>query len=272
MIRMADSAWQGADSGYGMGTMTEAAPPQADPGRWIRAALVILPAGTILLGIASFGIWQWKKDQAADRSFKYAMALRQTISTAGIERHAGILRQALGKADWALSIPAFLESTMGAENMGYNVRRVRLGDGQSIIDAELTGKTRPREMVIALVLYNGGAAKVEATTLAAAELLSVAHEVTGESVARSLRFAVIPDSADALQNLKEGLRRDDERVMHLFVLGAPDSDQMARVKEVLETESKGTRVVSRAATAGVQETVQSAHELKALLIDAAGRP
>jgi hypothetical protein len=47
--------------------MTEAAPPQADPGRWIRAALVILPAGTILLGIASFGIWQWKKDQAADR-------------------------------------------------------------------------------------------------------------------------------------------------------------------------------------------------------------
>ena len=269
---MKDSAWQSADSGYGIQSMTEAAPPQADPGRWIRAALVILPAGTILLGIASFGIWQWKKDQAADRSFKYAMALRQPIQAVGVERHAGILRQALGKTDWALSIPAFLESTMGAENMGYNVRRVRLGDGQSIIDAELTGKTRPREMVIALVLYDNDAARLEATTQAIAELLSVAHEVTGESVARSLRFAVVPDTADALQNLKEGLRRDDERVMHLFVLGGPDTDQMERVKSVLEAESKGTRVASRPATANVQQTVQSAHELKALLIDAAGRP
>ncbi|MEZ5387671.1 MAG: hypothetical protein R3F13_19355 [Prosthecobacter sp.] len=252
--------------------MTEAAQPQADPGRWIRAALVILPAGTVLLGIASFGIWQWKKDQAADRSFEYAMALRQPISATGIERHIGILREVLRKPDWALSMPAYLESTMGAENMGYNVRRVRMEDGKSIIDGELTGKTRPREMVIALVLYNNDAARVESTALAAAELLGVAHEVTGESVARSLRFAVVPDTEDALQNLKEGLRRDDERVMHLFVVGGPDAEPLSRIKRVLETESKGTRVVSRPVTNDVSQAVQSAHELKALLIDAAGRP
>ena len=79
--------------------MTEAPPTSADPGRWIRAALVLFPAGTILLGIASFGIWQWKEHQAADRSFKYAMALRRTISLEGIQRHADIVREALSKPD-----------------------------------------------------------------------------------------------------------------------------------------------------------------------------
>ena len=51
-------------------------PPQASPhaGRWIRAALVLFPAGTVLLGIASFGIWQWKKDREADRSFNVTKA------------------------------------------------------------------------------------------------------------------------------------------------------------------------------------------------------
>jgi hypothetical protein len=252
--------------------MTEADPPNPNPGRWIRFALVMLPLGTILLGIASFGIWQWKKDQAADRSFKYAMALRRPISLEGIQRHTGIVRQELAKPDWHLSIPAYLESTMGAENMGYTVRRMRFGTDQSNIDAELTGKQRPREVVMALVLYDGDPTRLIRMAQAIAELLSTAHEITGEAVVRSLRFATIPDTPEALQQLQSGLRRDDERLMHLFVLGAPDINQMGRVTKVLETTSKGTRVVSRPATTTPQETLQSAHELKALLLHAAERP
>ncbi|HRH96518.1 MAG TPA: hypothetical protein PLB55_11315 [Prosthecobacter sp.] len=252
--------------------MTDAPPTAADPGRWIRFALVMLPIGTILLGIASFGIWQYKKDQAADRSFKYALALRRTISLEGIQRHADIVREALSKTDRDLSIPGYLESTMGAENMGYTVRRTRFDDTASNIDAELTGKTRPREVVMALALYDGDPTRLIRTSNAVAELLSIAHEVTGESVVRGLRFAVIPNSAEALTQMKEALRRDDERLMHLFVLGAPDINQMARLTKALDTAAKGTRVVSRPATSTPQETVQSAHELKALLLHAAERP
>ena len=90
-------------------------------------------------------------------------------------------------------------------------------------------------------------------------------------MARGLRFAVIPNTAEALQHLQEGMRHDGEHLMHLFVLGAPDVNTMARINGV-ETKVQGTRVVTRPATASPQETLQSAHELKTLLLHAAERP
>ncbi|WP_395740710.1 hypothetical protein [Prosthecobacter sp.] len=253
--------------------MTEAQPaPNPNPGRWIRFALVMLPVGTIFLGIASFGIWQWKKDQAADRSFKYAMALRRTISAEGIERHAGILRSALSKPDRDLSIPGYLESTMGAENMGYNVRRKRFGTEQSVIDAELTGAKKPMEVVMVLALYSGEPERAESTAQAIAESLSIAHEITGEKVVRSLRFAFIPDTPAALEELKKGLKGDGERLMHLFVLGGPETESIATISRALETTAKGTRVISQPASRTVQETLQAAYTLKAMLLDAAELP
>ena len=252
--------------------MTDAPPTSADPGRWIRFALVMLPVGTIFLGIASFGIWQWKKDQAADRSFKYAMALRRPITLDGIQRHAGIVREALAKPDWPLSIPGYLESTMGAENMGYTVRRTRLGDEQSIIDAELTGKTRPREIVMALVIYDGDPTRLIRTANTIAALLGIAHETTGESVVRSLRFALIPSSPEALTRMKEQLRRDDERLMHLFLLGNPSADVLKQIHDTFETAARGTQVVVRPATSTPQEALPAAQELKTLLLQAAEKP
>lgn len=252
--------------------MTAATQPNADPGRWIRFALVMLPVGTIFLGIASFGIWQWKKDQAADRSFKYAMALRRPISLEGIQRHASIIREALSKPDWHLSIPGYLESTMGAENMGYTVRRVRFGAEQSNIDAELTGKTRPREIVMALALYDGDKTRLEKRTQAIAELLSVAHETTGEVVARSLRYALIPNSAEALKQLKEGMRNDEERLMHLLVLGTPDEATLNQIKTVLETQTRGTRVLPCPVSENAEANLTHARTLKEMLLQAAERP
>lgn len=249
--------------------MTDAPPTSADPGRWIRFALVMLPVGTIFLGIASFGIWQWKKDQATDRSFKYSMALRRPISLEGIQRHAGIIRGALSKPDWHLSIPGYLESTMGAENMGYTVRRTRLGNEQSNIDAELTGKSRPREVVMALVLYDGDPTRLIRTSNTIAELLSAAHEVTGESVERSLRFALIPSSAEALTRMKEQLRQDNERLMHVFVLGSPSADVLKQVHDTFETTARGINLVVRPTSTTPQETQPSAQELKTLLLQAA---
>ena len=252
--------------------MTDAPPPPADPGRWIRFALMMLPIGTILLGIASFGIWQWKKDQAADRSFKYAMALRKLISQEGVERYAGVIRTELAKPDRDLSIPGYLESTMGAENMGYTVRRIRFGKDLSLIDAELTGKSRPREIVLALLPYTGDAARQKNTALAAAEALSLAHEITGTEVLRTLRFAFVPDTDEAWKHMQETMRNDGERLMHLIVLGGPEVAEIDRISHALETKTQGTRVLSLPATTSVEDTVASAHQLKALLMDAAESP
>jgi len=252
--------------------MTEAQPTNSDPGRWIRFALVMLPVGTILLGIASFGIWQWKKDQAADRSFKYAQALRRQISAEGIQKHADIIRAALNKPDRDLSIPGYLESTMGAENMGYTVRRERFGAEQSIIDGELTGTQRPLEVVMVLALYGGNAAQQESTALAVAEALVVAHQLTGEKVVRTLRFAYLPDTPAALKKLQEGLQRDGERLMHLLVVGGPEVASIEGISRTLDTKAKGTRVLSLPATQTAQATLESAYQLKALLLEAAEIP
>lgn len=251
--------------------MPEETPPSADPGRWIRAALVILPLGTILLGIASFGIWQWKKDQEADHSFRYAMALRRSISLGEIQRHAGIVRSALSGPDWNLSIPAYLESTMGAENMGYTVRRMRFGKDQSNIDAELVGKSRPREIVMALVPYSGDPLRFERTAQAIAEALSIAHEATGENVTRCLRFAMIPATEEALKEMQSTLRRDSERLMQIMVLGDPTPDFIRQLRDTLEITKNGTRLIERPATTSPEMTLQSAHELKALLLHAADK-
>lgn len=251
--------------------MPEETPPSADPGRWIRAALVILPLGTILLGIASFGIWQWKKDQEADHSFRYAMALRRSISLEEIQRHAGIVRTALSGPDWNLSIPAYLESTMGAENMGYTVRRMRFGKDLSNIDAELVGKSRPREIVMALVPYSSDPLRFERTAQAMAEALSIAHEATGENVTRCLRFAMIPATEDALKEMQSALRRDSERLMQVMVLGDPTPDFIRQLRDNLEITKNGTRLIERPAATSPEMTLQSAHELKALLLHAADK-
>ena len=159
-------------------------PPQAssDPGRWIRAALVLFPAGTVILGIASFGIWQWKKDREADRSFKYALALKRDISLGGLEKHTNLLRDVLKQADALQAVPGYLQSTLGEENMGYSVRRDRFeaaGAECSNIDSELAGKQMPYDVTMVLVPYGAGE---ESAAMALATMLSMAHELTGQPV------------------------------------------------------------------------------------------
>ena len=95
-------------------------PTSSAQGRFIRAALVIFPVGTVVFGILSFGIWWWKRERVEERGYKYALALRRDLSEAGLRRHADILAEALGRTDAARfqAVAAYLESSMGAENMG----------------------------------------------------------------------------------------------------------------------------------------------------------
>lgn len=246
--------------------MTDAPPTtSADPGRWIRLALVMLPIGTIFLGIASFGIWQWKKDQAEDRSFKYALALRRPISLEGIQRHAGIIREALAKPDWHLSIPGYLESTMGAENMGYTVRRMRYENGgaeKAVVDAELTGRQMVREVYLVLVLLPGDESMNEAASLALAEMLAVAHSLTGEPMSQTIRFVAAPDDEAAFKELQNDLRRHDEHLGRLTLLGGFSARTIQLLESTLETVKCGTLVRPEAPLKDAAQTLQAATALR----------
>ncbi len=223
-------------------------------GRFIRAALIIFPLGTIALGIASFGIWSWKKNRVEDRNLRHAIALRQEPNAAAWNRHREVLAQVsqTGSNDRLASTASYVESSLGAENMGYApyrfVTKLEEGLGVDGVLAELTGGRRPREIVMVFLPYGGEAQEViqqENTALASALLL--AHWLTGEPVVRTVRFVFLPLAAldddehrAALTRLGEDLRRRDERVTHLIDVSTGGTDWTAEAAPAFDMAARGT--------------------------------
>jgi hypothetical protein len=254
--------------------------PNSKQGRWIRAALVILPVGTIILGAASFGIWWWNKQRVQERSYKFATAMRRDVSAGAVDRYVGILKDVLNQpqARKLGAVAAFLESSMGAENMGYDVRRDHFPmDGIEVanVDAELTGK-RWREVVLVLAPY-GEPGKVDAESHALATLMSLAHALTGENRELTLRFAGVPlgvkdpEGRTALERFAASARGREERVMRTWVLGGPDEALLAEVRAAFQSEAQGTVVEGLPATTDTAATLATATALKPVLVRAIER-
>lgn len=256
-------------------TMPMSDSASASQGRFIRAALVIFPAGTIVLGIMSFGIWWWKRERVEERGYKYAMALRRDLSEEGLRRHAQVLDAALSRPDMERfqAVAAYMESSMGPENMGYNVRRDRVraaGAEFSNVEVELTGKPRPREIVLLLAPYGDSARAVE-ESCALAMLMSLAHAMTGETRARTLRLAAVPAHADsgALQRLALACEERRERVIEVFVAGGAGDETRARVEQAFQSERTGAVVRALPAVNDAAAAFAAAAPLKAALLSAA---
>lgn len=258
--------------------MTDSAPAEVPPsgtqGRVIRAALIIFPVGTIVLGIASFGIWWVKKTKVEEGGYKYALALRRELSEAGLQRHFSILQDVMRQPD-AQKIPAvaaYLESSMGAENMGYQVRRDRLQKGDiefANVNVDLTGKSRFREVVLLLVPY-GDASRADAEGRALSMLLSLAHAITGEAGSQTLRLAVVPFPADpsSIERLVTFARSREERFMKVLVAGGPSEATLQALADGFRVKETGTIIESLPDTGDVPGTLAAAQVLKGRLLKA----
>lgn len=249
-------------------------PVSTTQGRVIRAALIIFPFGTVILGIASFGIWWTKKVKVEERGYKYALALRRDLTEAGLQRHVDILKDVMAQPD-SQKIPAvaaYLESSMGAENMGYQVRRVRF-QKESLelanVDVELTGKTRFREVVLLLVPY-GDPARLNAEVHSIALLMSLAHAITGEAGSQTLRLAVVPVGAEkgAIERFVSAALGKDERFMQVLVAGAPSEETMKALNEAFRVQETGTVITALPETVDTPTTLAAAQALKARLLKA----
>jgi hypothetical protein len=254
--------------------MSEVLSSSPNHGRIIRAALIIFPVGTVILGIGSFGIWWFKKAKVEERNFKYAMALRRDLSEAGIKRYEDVLKDVLRQPD-AQKIPAvaaYLESSMGGENMGYQVRRDRFQFEPvelANVDVELSTKKRFRDVVLLLVPY-GDASRLEEESRAISLLMSLAHAITGESGSCTLRLAVVPAGLDkkALERFVANARAKDERFMQVFVAGGVPDAMLSDVKTAFRVEETGTVVTSLPDTGDTANTFLSAQALKTRLLKA----
>ena len=125
-----------------------------------------------------------------------AAGLRRELSTADLERHERIIREAFAKpaADRNRTLATYLDSTFGPENMGYTVRSVAdKADPEApavAFDVEVTGSKRPSDIVLVLCGFLPDLSTIDPSTLSKplAITLGVAHSMTSSEINRSVRF------------------------------------------------------------------------------------
>lgn len=242
------------------------------PGRLIRLSLVLFPLGLILTSIASFGFWWHKRQQVEERSFAYATALRRDLNEAAILRHSQILREVLSSSapQQLAAVASYIDSSMSPENMGYAPVRDRFyhqGEEISNVEAELTGRQRPREVHLVLALY-GDPTHQSGEIQALAGMLSLGHAMAGDRRDHTLRLAAVPlgvkDSNDlnALNRLASSSLNRQERFVQIIVLGGVSEESRNQVRQAFRVEQTGTIVDFQPATEDPSSTLAQMIRLK----------
>lgn len=247
-------------------------------GRVIRAALIILPFGTVILGIASFGIWWYKRELKEERQAAYVRALRRDLSAPAIDRYITVLQRdvfPLERDTRLLTTVTYLESTMGKDNMGYNVRRERYQTASleaSNIEVDLLGKKRPHQVFLVLAQFGLEPSRAKAEAHALATLMALAHSVTGEAQTMTLRFAALPagvkdlDDSTAIDRLAGTSRSRSEQLMQVFVLGSPTEQEMNDIRKAIRADEYGTVLHALPATEDTAVTLKAAEALRETLL------
>ncbi len=244
----------------------EPLPQITSQGRWIRFALVALPAGTIILGALSFVLYFHNKERDKERTYAHATALRREINAADLERHAAVIRDANSKPDEERRaiIASYAASTLSPENMGYDVFTDDWKEGdtaRSNVTARLPGTKRPADVVLVVAAYG-----TDGTDASLASLLTVAQAMTGEPRIKTLHFAAIDASSGALDRLISAIRGKNSRVMQIIPL-----DKTSRLFAVEWSKQPGSGVVMPAHPTHDADAVSAATELKRLITEAADR-
>jgi hypothetical protein len=170
--------------------------------RWLSFALVAFPVG-LMLGLA-IAMWLYyaNKDKERQRTYGHALALRREVNQTDIERYLRIFSEAgaLAPADRLGTVRGFLESTLGAANMGYNVKSetMNVDGGERVhLSVELPGTRKARDVVLVLATYGEDGGEAQAEHEALALLLSLAHSFTGTPQHKTLHFLALDVSGAA---------------------------------------------------------------------------
>jgi hypothetical protein len=247
----------------------------SSPGRFIRFALIMFPLGLVITSIASFGIWWWKRTQVEERSYGYATALRREMTVQALDRYTSILREVMqpeGQERLA-AVASFVDSSMSAENMGYDPRRDRFFHGSlevSNVEVEITGKPRWQEVRLVLVPY-GDLARTEAEVQALAGMMALGHAMTGERRESTVRFAAVPlgvmdaSGQSGVARLGAAMFGRSERVMQIIVLGGVGEDVLRQIRDAFRAEQSGAVIEALPATEKTEATLQAMKAVKARL-------
>ena len=174
-------------------TTNDAGETPVKPGLAVRLFLIVLPVGLAFMVPISLWIYYQKKNAPPPAASQYAAILRRDLNAADFARYRRILEQDIGDRSTAqpehlAAAEAFIESTLGYDNMGYAVRRLPFeANGRTLSNfvAELPGTERPHEVILVLAFYD------DADASGIAGMLCAAHALTGDPLERTVRFAAV---------------------------------------------------------------------------------
>lgn len=165
-------------------------------GRLVRLFVGGLPLGLVIMGALSFVIYFHKKKEKAPVVMEFAVMLRRDFNEQDFNRYVRILADDIISSTMTIeekkaAVATFIESSMGMENMGYEVaRRKRDSDGSNILYSELPGGVTSRRIVVS-VSYDGlfqDAATRNAAAEQIAGMMCLAHSLTGTRPPCTIRF------------------------------------------------------------------------------------
>lgn len=206
-------------------------PPTPAVNPLVRWFIVGLPLGLIIMGALSF-IFYFQKKKAREHppSSRYAEMLRKDVNLEDYRRHFSVFTQTIGprasdKHENVEAAESYIKSTLGFDNMGYQVLRREFemnGKSYSHIIVELTGKKSPDHVVLVSARYDGE----KSEDIAA--LLILAHAFTGTAHGNTIRFV-------AVYGEEESYRETTTTVTEFKLSGpavdAPDATEQLRVAE-----------------------------------------
>ena len=175
--------------------------PKSKVNPLVRWFVVGLPLGLAIMGALSFLFYFHKRnlENAPPKPSKFAGMLRKDLSLDDYRRYMSAFRERIGprtaeKPDNFAIAASYLDSTMGFDNMGYQVVRREFdlnGVKREHIDAELPGHAEPKHLVLVTARYDG----TRDEDLAA--LLCLASAFTGTEHRATVRFvALFGDAKD----------------------------------------------------------------------------
>lgn len=174
--------------------------PLITSGCLVRLFVGGLPLGLAIMGALSFIIY-FKKEKLKDTPVASRLSgmFQKELSAGDFERYGRILSQDIGvrtmeKKGNLDASSAFVESTLGFDNMGYAVVRQEFeADGKTYLNlaADLVGKSNVREVVLIVSAYDSTPLNKPEESSGLAAMLCVAHSLTGAPLDRTVRFAAV---------------------------------------------------------------------------------
>lgn len=199
----------------------------------VRWFIVGLPLGILILGGLSFIIYFQKKD-ATDHpaSSRYAEMFRKDVNMEDYRHHLEVFNQTIGpripeKPENIEAAESYIKSTMGYDNMGYQVLRREVevnGKTFAHIVVELTGKKNPEQVVLVTSRYDGERSEDIAA------LMMMAHALTGTVHGNTIRFAAVYGADETILGGSSNITE--------FKLSGPSIDAVDAMAQIRAAENK----------------------------------